>query len=103
MFAGQRGSDETAQPSTVATTPSHFPHSLQWFETQDWPFRYEIEPFRVIGNTFMRSYVSDGWTGKLFLEGVFALQQISPSCSGRYGQIPAIILRKDRAAVREAE
>ena len=78
-------------------------HSLQWFETQDWPFRYEIEPFRVIGNTFMRSYVSDGWTGKLFLEGVFALQQIAPSYCGRYGQMPAIILRKDRAAVREAE
>ena len=44
---------------------------------------------------FTRSYVSDGWTGKLFLEGVFALQQIAPTYCGRYGQMPAIILRKD--------
>ncbi|WP_334358650.1 MULTISPECIES: hypothetical protein [unclassified Bradyrhizobium] len=57
----------------------------------------------MIGNTFMRSCVSDGWTGKLFLEGVFALQQIAPSYWGRYGQMPAIILQKDHAAVREAE
>jgi SAM-dependent methyltransferase len=101
MFAGRNGSKENDMPSAVATTPSHFPHSLQWFETQDWPFRYQIEPFRVIGNAFMRSYVSDGWTGKLFLEGVFALQQIAPTYCGRYGQMPAIILRKDRADLRQ--
>jgi hypothetical protein len=43
----------------------------------------------------MRAYVSDDWAGKLFLEGVYALQQIAPSYCGRYGQMPAIILRKD--------
>ena len=61
----------------------------------------EIEPFRVIGNPFMRAYVNNGWAGKLFLEGIYALQQIAPSYSGRYGQMPAIILRKDDGA-REA-
>jgi SAM-dependent methyltransferase len=95
MVVRPGASNETDKPSTVASTPSHFPHSLQWFETQDWPFRYEIEPFRVIGNPFMRAYVSDDWAGKLFLGGVYALQQIAPSYCGRYGQMPAIILRKD--------
>lgn len=103
MFAGRGGSNESDKPTAVGSTPSHFPHSLQWFETQDWPFRYQIEPFRVIGNTFMRSYVSDGWAGKLFLEGVFALQQIAPSYCGRHGQMPAIVLRKDHAAISDAE
>ncbi len=99
MFVGRSEPDESDKPSAVVvSTPSHFPHSLEWFETQDWPFRYEIEPFRVIGNPFMRSYVSDGWAGKLFLEGVYALQQIAPSYCGRYGQMPAIVLRKDDAA-----
>jgi SAM-dependent methyltransferase len=103
MFAGRSGSEENGTPPSAAATPSHFPHSLQWFETQDWPFSYQIEPFRVIGNTFMRSYVSDGWAGKLFLEGVFALQRIAPSYCGRYGQMPAIVLRKDGAALSETE
>jgi SAM-dependent methyltransferase len=98
MFASRSESHESDGPSAVASTPSHFPQSLQWFETQDWPFRYEIEPFRVIGNPFMRCYVSDGWIGKLFLEGVYALQQIAPSYCGRYGQMPAIVLRKDDRA-----
>lgn len=101
MFVRPRGTEESGKPSTVASTPSHFPHSLQWFEKQDWPFRYEIEPFRVIGNSFMRSYVNDGWAGRLFLEGIYALQQIAPSYCGRYGQMPAIVLRKDEGA-REA-
>ena len=51
----------------------------------------------MIGNPFMRSYVSNGWTGKLFLEGVYTLQQIAPSYCGRYGQMPAIVLRKNQA------
>lgn len=98
LFVRSAASDESDKPSSVASTPSHNPHSLEWFETQDWPFRYEIEPFRVIGNPFMRSYVNNGWAGKLFLEGVYALQQIAPSYCGRYGQMPAIILRKDEGA-----
>ena len=103
MFARRSEPDEKDKPSSVASTPSHFPHSLQWFETQDWPFRYKIEPFRVIGNPFMRSYVSDDWAGKLFLEGVYALQQIAPSYCGRYGQMPAIVLRKDDATAGETD
>ncbi len=103
MFVGRSQPVESDKSSAVVSTPSHFPHSLEWFETQDWPFRYQIEPFRVIGNPFMRSYVSNGWAGKLFLEGVYALQQIAPSYCGRYGQMPAIVLRKDDPADREVD
>jgi ubiquinone/menaquinone biosynthesis C-methylase UbiE/uncharacterized protein YbaR (Trm112 family) len=92
LFAKRDG--EGSQPAK-ATALDHFPRSLQWFEKQDWPFRYTIEPFRVIGNAFMRSYVSNDWKGRLFLEGVYALQQITPDYCGRYGQMPAIIVRKD--------
>lgn len=95
LFAGSAG--EVAASPAASSTPDHFPQSLEWFERQDWPFRYEIEPFRVIGNAFMRSYVSNDWVGKLFLDAVYALQQIAPAHSGRYGQMPAIVLRKNDA------
>ena len=102
LFVGSGDTAESDKTVTVNTAPDLFQLSLQWFESQDWPFRYKIEPFRVIGNGFMRSYVSDGPAGKLFLEGVYALQQIAPSYCGRYGQMPAIVLRKDQVAVQEA-
>ena len=97
ILARRDSSNEKAK-SPAASTLNHSPRSLQWFETQDWPFRYEIESFRVISNSFMRSYVSNDWAGKLFLEGVYALQQIAPSYCGRNGQMPVIIVRKDDAA-----
>ena len=97
MLAGGGDASGSHKPSTVAGTPDNFPLSLGWFETHDWPFRYEIEPFRVIGNAFMRSYVSNDWIGKLFLEAVYTLQQIAPAYCGRYGQMPAIVLRKNQA------
>lgn len=94
-FFSKEDYNEVSAPTSKSATPNHFVQSLRWFETQPWPFRYEIEPFRVVGNTFMRHYVSDDWRGRLFLAGVFALQRIAPSYCGRYGQMPVIVLRKD--------
>jgi ubiquinone/menaquinone biosynthesis C-methylase UbiE len=92
LFA--KRADEGNKPAASSAALNHFPRSVQWFEKQDWPFSYTIESFRVIGNAFMRSYVSNDWKGRLFLKGVYALQQVAPDYCGRYGQMAAIILRK---------
>lgn len=91
------GDKKVNAPVATGAAPNHFVQSLQWFETQPWKFRYEIESFRVVGNAFMRSYVSNDWKGNLFLRAVYSLQQIAPSYCGRYGQMPVIILRKERS------
>lgn len=95
MFS-KPGINEVSAPTPTLAAPNHFVQSLQWFETRPWHFRYKIEPFRVIGNAFMRSHVSNDWKGKLFLDAIFALQQIAPTYCGRYGQMPVIILRKEK-------
>lgn len=75
--------------------PVHAPQSVEWFEAQAWPFRYRYEPYRAITNPFMRQHVRDDWRGRMFLDGVFALQVLAPSMCARYGAIPAILIFKD--------
>jgi SAM-dependent methyltransferase len=70
-------------------------HSLRWFRSQKWPFRYRIDTFRIVGNEFMQKYVSDNWLGKGTLQIFFALQQLFPSFCGKYGAYPAIVIFKD--------
>lgn len=73
----------------------HHPHSLDWFTSQDWPFKYKFDTLRVISNTFTQYNISDDWRGRLFLGGVMALQRIAPAYCGRNGLMPAIVIRKD--------
>jgi SAM-dependent methyltransferase len=70
-------------------------HSLRWFRSQDWPFRYRIDTFRIVGNEFMRAYISDNWLGWATLKLFFALQQLFPGFCGKYGAYPAIVIFKD--------
>jgi SAM-dependent methyltransferase len=86
--------DEPAQ-AAPANAPSHNPLPLSWFESQNWPFRYEIDCFRVVSNDFMKRYVSDDWRGRVFLEALYALQIMAPGFCGRRGVMPAIIIHKD--------
>jgi SAM-dependent methyltransferase len=73
----------------------HYYHSRSWFESQDWPFRYEFDIYRIVDNGFLRNYVADDWRGALFLNGLFALQSAAPGFCGRHGVMPAIIIHKD--------
>jgi len=75
--------------------PVHAPQSVEWFETQRWPFHFRYESYRAITNKFMREHLHDDWRGRVFLDGVFALQTLAPTMCGRDGAIPAILIFKD--------
>lgn len=97
LFVGNRSEKKSETLAASATLPElyHHPHSLSWFESQNWPFRYRIESFRVINNAFLRNYVSDDWRGRAFLNAIYALQLLAPGYCGKYGVMPAIIIHKD--------
>ncbi|HYD89448.1 MAG TPA: class I SAM-dependent methyltransferase [Vitreimonas sp.] len=73
----------------------HAPQSRAWFESQDWPFRYQYDVFRVIDNGALRRSVSNDWRGRLFLSGLYACQAMAPRLCGKHGMIPAIVMHKD--------
>lgn len=73
----------------------HAPQSLDWFESQGWPFRYSFESYRAVTHHFMKTRIHDDWRGRLFLEVVFALQILAPTMCGKYGALPAILIFKD--------
>jgi SAM-dependent methyltransferase len=96
MLTGMRG----VPPKANGAWPElyHHPHSLEWFKSRPWPFRYKLDIFRTITNSFTLSHVSDDWRGNLFLDGVYAFQQLAPRYCGERGVMPAIIIRKDTAS-----
>ncbi len=73
------------------------PHNTRtraWFEEQRWSFEYDYDIYRTVPELFMRRYIPEDWRGQLFLGGLRVVQAIAPSYFGRYGQMPAIVLRK---------
>ncbi len=73
----------------------YHPHSLKWFQTQDWPFRYEIDTFRIVDDNFMKKYISDDWRGRVVLRAFYLAQVLFPRFCGKYGNYPAIVIHKD--------
>lgn len=88
-------SEEAAPASTPAGTPDHNPLSLEWFQSQPWPFKYSFDTYRVVNNHLMKNAIPNDWRGSLFLKGLMLLQRMMPSYCGKYGEMPAIIIRKD--------
>jgi SAM-dependent methyltransferase len=74
----------------------HEPRERSWFESQDWPFRYSYDSFRVVDNPFMRRYVPGDWRGSMLLQALYAMQVAAPRFCGRHGSIPAILIYKDQ-------
>jgi SAM-dependent methyltransferase len=70
-------------------------HSPEWFQSQKWPFRYELDTFRIIDNDFMKRYIDDNWFGSLVLRGFYTFQTLFPKFCGKYGAYPAIVIYKD--------
>lgn len=90
---GLRGPGEEAA-AVDAPSPPHNVRSRDWFEAQRWPFSYSYDTYRVVTNWFMREYIPSDWRGGVFLKGLEMLQWAAPSFCGRYGAIPAILIRK---------
>ena len=80
---------------TPAETPDHNPLSLEWFQSQPWPFRNSFDTYRVVDNDFMKNRIPNNWKGALLLKGLMLLQKLAPSYCGKHGEMPAIIIRKD--------
>jgi ubiquinone/menaquinone biosynthesis C-methylase UbiE len=96
MFGGKT-SLTSAYPPSMEEEPQlyHHPHPLEWFTSQKWPFRYSIDCFRLVSNGFMQGHVKDDRPGRLLLSLLFQLQRLAPALCGRYGAVPAIVIRKD--------
>jgi SAM-dependent methyltransferase len=90
LFSGDRRSGEAVLPDLY-----YHAYSLDWFRSQQWPFRYRIDTFRIVDNEFMRRYISDSWLGRMSLQNFFALQLLFPGFCGKYGAFPAIVIFKD--------
>lgn len=95
LLGASRSFDTPDDPGHAAANLVHAPQTREWFEAQAWPFTYRFEPYRVVTNHFMRSYVHDDWRGRLLLAGVSALQTIAPSMCGKDGALPVILISKD--------
>jgi hypothetical protein len=81
--------------------PDHNPHSLEWFTSQDWPFSYKFDTYRIVGNSFLNS-VPDDWRGALFLGALMSFQRLAPGYCGKHGLMPAIVVRKPTSENRTA-
>ena len=52
------------------------PHNAlpeSWFESQDWPFEYEIETFRTVSQSFLKHHVTENHRGRAFLNTLYLL------------------------------
>lgn len=88
---------EERMPLASASAPSRAadePQPREWFERQEWPFKYTYDCFRLVDNDFMKTYVPDGWIGQSFLTLLFSVQRVMPGASGRWGACPVFVLRK---------
>lgn len=83
-----------AKPQDAILELYHHPHPPAWFKHKRWPFKARIESFRIVGQGFLRDYVSDDWRGRAFLDAIYAAQVLAPGFCGHYGEIPTIIVRK---------
>lgn len=85
----------SSETEEASPSPVHAPQSLDWFQSRAWPFRFRLEPYRVITNHFLRHNVNDDWRGSMLLGAVSALQTIAPAMCGKYGAMPVILISKD--------
>jgi len=77
----------------AANVPDHNPLSLEWFQSQSWPFSYKFDSYRIVGNSFLQS-IPDDWRGALFLRALMVFQRLAPDYCGKHGLMPAIVVRK---------
>lgn len=89
----EQETDQTRQTES-ASVPDHNPLSFEWFSAQDWPFKYKLDVYRVVPNSFLKSSIPDDWRGAAFLGLLMTFQKVAPRYCGKHGLMPAIVVRK---------
>ena len=92
---------DLAAKAPASQLDGELPHHvmpMSWFEEQSWPFTYELDSFRPIGQSFMKNRLPNDWRGKAFLDVLFAIQAMAPKFCGKYGTVPAFVIRKPETA-----
>ena len=94
MLGEQKLPSNGAIEASAASVPDHNPLSREWFKSQDWPFPYKLDTYRVVPNSFLRSSIPDDWRGAAFLGLLMTFQRLAPGYCGEHGLMPAIVVRK---------
>lgn len=95
ILLGKQEQTTNQTPQTAsANVPDHNPLSFEWFRSQDWPFPYKLDTYRLVGNSFLQTSIPDDWRGAAFLKMLMTFQRLAPAYCGKHGLMPAIILRK---------
>lgn len=95
MLLGRKKQQPDPEPQTTqANVPDHNPLSYEWFRSQDWPFPYKLDTYRVVGNSFLKNSVPDDWRGAAFLRLLMTFQRLAPAYCGKHGLMPAIVIKK---------
>lgn len=96
VFLGKaRHAADQAPGSDLGEVPDHNPLPYEWFTSQDWPFRYKLDTYRIVPNSFLRASIPDDWRGAAFLNLLMTFQRLAPAYCGRHGLMPAIVITKD--------
>lgn len=95
ILLGKQEQTTSQTPQTAsANVPDHNPLSFEWFKSQDWPFPYKLDTYRIVGNSFLQTSIPDDWRGAAFLKMLMTFQRLAPAYCGKHGLMPAIIIRK---------
>ena len=78
LLTGRRAGGGGASSSAGETRPKLYfhAHTLKWFETQRWPFRYELRSFRLIDNSLMQRFFRDTWIWRAVVKGLLLVQAV---------------------------
>lgn len=69
-------------------------HSRRWFESQKWPFDYQIKPLQVPNKAFFSLYVHEGFGAQQVLGLVRWLENQHEELALKLAYYPLIIIRK---------
>ena len=67
LLGKQEQTTNKTRQAASTSVPDHNPLSFEWFRSQDWPFPYKLDTYRVVGNSFLQNSVPDDWRGAAFL------------------------------------
>ena len=69
--------------------------SPKWFLQSDWPFKFELSPWRSLDVELMKAVIKPWAFGRVLLRVVFAIEQRFPNKIAVWGQYPLIKIFKD--------
>ncbi len=94
LLGKARHAADQVSGSDPGEVPDHNPLPYEWFTSQDWPFPYKLDTYRIVPNSFLKSSIPDDWRGAAFLGLLMTFQRLAPGYCGKHGLMPAIVVRK---------